>query len=315
MKLFQDTDDLQDFLPVNQGFTLANLQDDLEDSFNHFILSRVGIEQITASLAATENVHKELIRLVKRANANLGFMLHFAQAKVTVSDSGITYAGKQEDHRQASEKDKEDLYRTIRAKGFQALQDMLVYLYSNLETFTHWAESDGYTDFNNLLIRTAKEFKIIKGSYLVFLELYEYIEAIEIEVIQQQVNSEVLSGVRTGLKTADLSVIQNQLLNQYLRPTIAYLAMARAVSANAIARDSAGSLTIYNDNFSEKASVTLEKNNRWHADLLEAGNNCLSLMTGFIENNLTELGVTISEEDLPKFVPFRNDEKWGTCFF
>ena len=263
MKLFQNTDDLQDFLPVNQGFTLENLQDDLEDSFNRFILSRVGIEQITASLEETEAKHKELIRLIKRANANLGFMLHFPQAKVTVSDSGITYAGKQEDHRQASEKDKEDLYRAIRAKGFQALEDMLVHLYKNLSIFTHWAASDGYTDFNSLLIRTAKEFKLIKGSYLIFLDLCQYIEAVEIEVIQPQVHAEVLSSIRIALKDGSLSTIQNQLLNQYLRPTIAYLTMARAVSANAIARDSAGALTIYNDNTNEKASVTLEKNNRF----------------------------------------------------
>lgn len=315
MKLFQDTDDLQDFLPVNQGFTLANMQDDLEDSFSRFIVSRVGLEQIEASLAENEDPHVELIRLIKRANANLGFMLHFAQAKVTVSDSGVTYAGKQEDYRQASEQDKQDLYRAIRAKGFQALEDTLVYLYKNLSVFTVWAESDEYADFNSLLIRNAKEFKLIKGSYLIFLELYAYIEAVEIEVIQPQVNAEVLNSIRNALKEGSLSVTQSQLVNQYLRPTIAYLALARAVSANAIARDSAGALTIYNDNFNEKASVTLEKNNRWHADLLEAGNKRLSFMTDFINKNLEELGVTVSGETLSDFKPFRNDEKWATCFF
>lgn len=315
MKLFQDTDDLQEFLPVNQGFTLENMQDDLEDSFSRFIVSRVGLEQIAASRDETDEIHVELIRLIKRANANLGFMLHFAQAKVTVSDKGVTYPGKQEDSQQATEKDKQDLYVAIRAKGFQALEDMLIHLSKNLEVFTHWATSDGYADFNSLLIRTAKEFKLIKGSYLIFLEMYEYIEAVEIEVIQPQVNSDVLSSVRTALKDSTLSLIQSQLLNQYLRPTIAYLAMSRAVSANAIARNSSGALTIYDDNTYEKASVTLEKNNRWHADLLEAGNNRLSLMTSFIAKNMGEFGFIISDEDVSDFKPFRNDEKWGTCFF
>lgn len=319
MTLFVDDEDLENFLPVNVGFTFANLEDDLTDSFNRYILNRIGKEQIIESLK-TENAdnetHKELIRLVKRANANLAFMIYFPSAKVSISDKGIFYPGKEGEGKQATDKDKEDLYKSIRAKGFQALEDMLAHLYANKDTFSIWKESDLYKKFNELFIRDAREFgPTIKGSYLVFLELYNFIEDVQIEVIEQQVNPIVLENLKTAIDEDTLTDNQLILLRKYIRPTIAYLALARAVSTGAVARDGSGAITIYTDNKLETEKPTIEKNNRWHADLTKAGNTRLSWLTDFIQKNAVEFGIELPTSVMDDFKPFRNESNWSINFF
>ena len=63
MKLFNDTNDLQDYLPVNQGFTLENMQDDLEQAFSQFIYPRIA--KLLAKLVCGEflPVFWQVIRL------------------------------------------------------------------------------------------------------------------------------------------------------------------------------------------------------------------------------------------------------------
>jgi hypothetical protein len=184
MMLFESNDELQMFLPVNQGFTLENMQDDLETAFQTFIAPRVSAEFVQTLLDDNGELHTQLVRLIKRANANLGFMLHFPQVKVQISDSGITYAGRQEDFKQASDRDKEDLYKSITAKGYKALEDILIFLYKNSEEFSEWKSSEQFKDFTSLLINTAKDFRGINGSFLIFLEMIPFIEDVELEIIE-----------------------------------------------------------------------------------------------------------------------------------
>ena len=319
MKLFNDTEDLQEYLPVNVGFTLDNMQDDLEQAFSQFIYPRIAKEQIETSLAETEAEHIELIRLLKRANANLGFMLHYAQAKVQLSNSGITYAGKQQDSKQATEKDKEDLYKAIRAKGFQALGDMLEYLYKHRDIFTVWSSSPEYSDYSRLLIRNAKEFRLINGSFLLFTHLLPYIEDVEVEVIETVLDATLLTDLRAAIQDKSLSEVQTKLLKDYLQPIIANMALARAVSTNSVGRDDLGNVTIYQDDSTDapksRREVAIEKINRWHKDLTEYAERRLELMAGFLKLNATDFGLTNPDDVVTNFKPFRNEPDWGMCFF
>jgi hypothetical protein len=319
MKLFTDTDQLQEYLPVNQGFTLANMQDDLEQALSQFIYPRISKEQIEASLGETDENNVELIRLLRRANANLGFMLHFAQAKVQLSNTGVTYAGRQEDSKQATEKDKEDLYKAIRAKGFNALGDMLAYLYKHANVFTIWADSDECLDYNSLLIRNAKEFRLINGSFLLFTYLIPYIQDVEIEDIEPILEGSILKDLRTAIQDKSFTALQYKLLTGYLQPAIANLALARAVSTNSVGKDDLGNITIYQDDTADsprsRRDVTIEKMNRWHLDLITIAQKRLELMAGFIKENAADFGLTNPADTVESFEPFRNESDWGINFF
>jgi hypothetical protein len=319
MKLFNDTEDLQEYLPVNEGFTLENMQDDLEQAFSQFIYPRIAKDQIEDSLTKTDADNVELIRLLKRANANLGFMLHYAQAKVQLSNSGVTYAGKQEYSKQASDKDKEDLYKAIRAKGFQALGDMLAYLYQHDTVFTLWKASPECVNYNSLLIRNAKEFRLINGSFLLFTHLVPYIQDVEIELIETILDATLLSNLRTAIQDKSLDTLQNKLLTHYLQPAISNLALARAVSTNSIGRDDLGNITIYQDDTPDaprsRRGVDLEKMNRWHKDLIEYAETRLGLMTTFLALNSAHFGLTNPNDVVTDFKPYRNDPDWSMAFF
>lgn len=322
MTLFNNTDELQNFLPVNQGLTLENMQDDMDEALKNFILIRVPEEQITESLKPENQDdadHVEFLRLLKRANANLGFMLHFAQAKVTISDSGIVYPGTGDNYKQATDKDKEDVYKSVRSKGYSALQDILSLMYKNLTKFTIWKESEQYIDFSKLFIRNAKEFRIINNSLLVFTELYPYIEDIEVEIINEQLDTTLISSLKTAMKNDDLTETQQTLITNYIQPIIANYALAKGISNNSVGRDASGTISIYDDrtldNPRSKVDVADTKLNLWHLRLTETADKRLSLMTKFIEDNASDLGIAPPTDTNIAFKPFRNDPSWGSAFF
>jgi hypothetical protein len=314
MKLFDTTEDLQLFLPIGQ-FTIENMQDDLAYAYLKYIAPYLPDEQMETSMESEEEEDKELVMRVKRANANLGYMLYFASSKVDISDLGITYSGSGENSKQASKEDKEDLYKSIRGKGYWALDSVLEYLFQNHAKFTIWKESDQYNRVNGLLIRKTSEFKLSKSMFIL-IEMNSYLEDVEIEMIDNQFDQDIITKLRTDLKANNLDEKQKVLLEKYLRPGIANLATAYAASANAIGRDPMGNITIYDDDYEfsrsrrevEKAKIT-----SWIAQLKTTSEKRFALASKYIEANFEDLGGTVVENQ-NKITRFINDQSWGTSF-
>ncbi len=317
MKLFNTTKDLQLFIPVSQ-FSIDNLQDDLSIAYSDYVLKYVPNEQIPACIQDAENTYyAELLLRVKRATANIAFMLHFAFTKVNVSDIGVTNNGNDQNQKQASAEDKEDLYKATTAKAYAALESIVSYLYENQSRFTIWKQSEQYISFNSLLVRTTKELKL-SNSYLVLLGLFPYIESAEIEIVDRNVDTDIMIYLREALTQNTLTPMQKVLLSKYMQPAISFLAMAYAASANAVGQDSKGNPSVYLDDGEytrSRRDVEKQKIASWVITLKELSSKRFSLMQKFIEDNFEELGGTIVSNDILETFPFlKNKDTWSTTF-
>lgn len=298
---------IKQLLPANESFTAENLQEDITTAFNRYVKPAISKAQYDESLTKTDEPHPQFIDYCQKAAVFLGVTVHFAQLKVHVGDTGITYQGNQETSRQATAQDKEDLFKSFRNKGYQYLEDALQLLdetEANTDTkgtFQKWIISPAYTRYNEFLIRNAHEFDLINGQMLIFQALKPHIKFIETTIINEVYPAPVIDDLREALKDNTLDTPnpktkkQVQLLNDYLRPAISYLALAKSISANAIGKDQDGIFTIYDADDStatrSKRDVSNQKLTQYALYLKESGEKYLQLATAFIQKNEIIFGI------------------------
>jgi len=299
-------------IPVNVGFTYANVQSDVESALERYIIPYLSQAQYDASIDSTSEIHLRLIKLVRIAAANIGMGNYMPQGKIQISNGGISYTVDR--NKQATPEDKADLQASFLDKGFRAIDDMLRFLEANKSTFTAWTASSSFTEFKKLLIRTADEFKIISGSRTVFLALVPYIEDVEIETIENAVPAEILVTLRSG----NYSTKHKELLEKYIRPVIANKALSKGLSSLSVIFNN-NTISVFDNSSANQSKGYREASTTklalYKDDLEHTAINRLVLMASFIKANATDLGYTIPEVPIVVSKPFRNEEGGGTKFF
>ena len=299
-------------IPVNVGFTYANVQSDVESALERFIIPYLSQAQYDASITETTELHLRLIKLVRIAAANIGMGNYMPQGKIQISNGGISYTVDR--NKQATAEDKADLQISFLDKGFRAIDDMLRFLEANKSTFTAWTASSSFTEFKKLLIRTADEFKIISGSRTVFLALVPYIEDVEIETIENAVPPEILVTLRSG----EFGEKHKELLEKYIRPIVANKALAKGLASLSVIFNN-NTISVFDNSSANQSKGYREASTTklalYKDDLEHTASNRLVLMASFIKTNATDLGYTIPEVPIVVSKPFRNEEGGGTKFF
>ena len=316
INLFSSDEDFRKFLSVNAGFTANNLSNQFNEALETYVFPYCSREQFDASILLTTDKHIELIRLIKNATANLGMFLYMPVAKVQISNAGISYAT--DKTKQASPEDKSDLAYSFRRTGLVAIETMIAFLETNEAIFTVWKNSIAYTNYTSLLIRTSAEFKIINNSRQVFLQLIPYIEDVELDIIKSAIPSEILTKLYSRIySNSTEKILYESLLFDYVQPIIRSFAMAQAISALAIVRDSNNTLSVYDDTASGKSSGNKEapqgKLSNWKEDLEKQGNSRLLKMNQFIVSNADGFGLIVAIE--LQTIPFKNTTELSTAFF
>lgn len=297
------------FVGVNVGFSFDNLKDDIQTALAKEVIPYLGIAQYDVSIKSTNEKHKELIRLAAKISANIGMANYLPIAKVQISNGGISYTA--DKSKQATAEDKEDLRLAFLNKGYNTIDEMLLYLETNADDFQEWKSSTGKILFNKLFIRTADEFRIIQGKRSIFIKLIPYMEDIELEVISHLFPSTLI----TDLKTKVVTGKKKELLENYIRPIVANKALARALTAFAIVLTDSG-LSVF-DNTSANQTKGYKEANQQRVDALRddlerTATNRIVMMNAFKKDFASDLGLTITTNTKQ---PFRNPEETKTKFF
>ena len=317
MELLQTNSEFQQFVPVGTQFSIENIKDDIQNTLIDKIFRYIP-EAFLQSIIDKDNKsedEQELLIRVKRATANLAFSLHYALVKVNISDLGITNIGSDDNSKQASKEDKEDVYKSLINKGYSALESAITLLYTRRDSFQAWKESDSYVDLSTLFVRNTDEFKLTK-SYRAFLEVIPFIESIEVEFVEMY-DKDIIKLLRKNLKENSLSDVQQELLTKYLQPAISMKSAALATYMNAIGRDPNGNISIYQDDGEftrSKREVAQQKIQNWANKLEELADKRFSLTSKFIQDNYLELGGKTAVPTIETFPLIRNQEDWGTTF-
>ncbi len=322
IELFQNNEELQEYIPVNTGFALEFLKADIDSALRKYILPYLSRVQYDESVAPDTEVpaelakHEELISLVKKSAALLGMHLYMPQAKVSIDGDSITYSVDRE--KQASAEDKRELSDSFLWKGLEAVEDLLAFLEANDTLFTLWKDSDGYTKFTEHFVRTAGEMKIIEGSRLVFLRLLPSIELVEFdlaEVIPETAFAKLKS--RNFGNDAEQKSLWQTLLQDYVQVIVSRRALAAGLSQMVVHLTKDGKLSAFDNTTANMSKGYLQLSEsrlkQLKDDLNEQADKRLSRMNSFIQANAELFGYEAPESHKSK--PFVNKETHASKFF
>lgn len=238
--------------------------------------------QITAYNSALKKVEdmpvvpQGLQVLIQEAVANIGSLNFLAQAQLQMSDNGIRISVNNE-MKTAFQWQIEDLKFQLGKDGYDALEEILIYLEANTATFDTWKTSDAYYLQKGFFVNTAAEFDKhfhINGSRLTYLMLRYLIRRVEDQDIRPLLGAAFYNELKTAIKNDAVSADQKTLISEYLAPGVTLLAVAKAITERAVEVTEFGvsvNLYGYYGNMKQKDPAKLEDRQPMIDQLLKDG--------------------------------------------
>ncbi|WP_460501919.1 DUF6712 family protein, partial [Hymenobacter agri] len=194
-------------------------------------LSDADLEQLLAP--GSTDVRSELLRLVQRAVANLGIVEYMPLLQVLISDSGVNLVGS----KTAFQWQIKDLQASFTRKGTNALEEVLEHLDAHLDApeLAAWGTSTAAVATHQYLLATARQFSVhyaIGDSRLTYLALLPTLRKVERFDLAPALGAAFYAELKEQLRDRDLSADNAELLDDYLRPALAHLVVAKALSGD-----------------------------------------------------------------------------------
>jgi hypothetical protein len=222
------------------GTELANLEPDLRLAERQHLrpvlgpalyndLAALTDADVDADLADPTSVRGGLLRLVHEALANLGLLEYLPLNQLQISDGGVyvVSGGSRPFQWQIDQ-----LAASLRRKGYNALEAVLAYLEAHAGDFPAWTTSAAAVQARELLIRSATEFTRhydIGGSRLTYQALLSVMRKVERFDLEATLSPEYLLELKTQLIAGTVTPDNLVVLDNYLRPALAHLVVAKAV--------------------------------------------------------------------------------------
>ena len=186
-----------------------------------------------ADLAALSGPMGELRDELLCAAANLAAAEYLPMQQVQMTDSGV-YLLTTGDKKTAFQWQINQLLAAFRRKGFNALERALAVLDEHVDepAFEAWATSAAGTASHKYFLNTAAQFSEhygINNSRLTYLALLPTIRKMERFAIEPVLGLEFYLELKEQVMDRDLSADNLLVLEQYVRPALAHLVVAKAV--------------------------------------------------------------------------------------
>ncbi|WP_210519901.1 DUF6712 family protein [Hymenobacter terricola] len=187
----------------------------------------------TADLAALDGPMGELRDELLCASANLAAAEYLPMQQVQMTDSGV-FLLTTGDKKTAFQWQINQLLTAFRRKGYNALERALAILDENIDVpaFAAWATSAAGTASHKFFINTAAqftEFYGINNSRLTYLALLPTLRKMERFAIEPVLGTDFYLELKEQVLDRDLSADNVLVLEQYIRPALAHLVIAKAV--------------------------------------------------------------------------------------
>lgn len=206
----------------------------LREAFDLFIRPVLG-EDMTKRLIDeykenTQEKNSRLIYLAQRANANLAVWYNFYELTVILSGSGIqkSETGDYKGLYKYQERQLRDNYKT---KGFNALDDMLLYL-EKTEGYPEYEKSSAWLLRHTAIVPgadTVEQYLPIERSRLIFLRLQPHVTFIEKTRLPSLIGEKMLRALMKEMESGKIEGTTYQSLLNCIRPVVILYAAARLV--------------------------------------------------------------------------------------
>lgn len=232
---WNNASEIRQYVSVTASTTFASLQAPLRNAFEKYIRRLLG-DDLTAKLigfyaSTTPTANQQrFISLAQAANAFLAFWSEYDEMQLQIDDSGS--------HRQESDGQKtpykyqeQQLRTSWRNKGFNALDDLLVFLENNTTDFPEFAESENYTISKKEIVRSTKEVHEvywINSSRILFLRLKPHLKIVTDTIIAPRLGT-VYTDMITAFSSSGTVDEKYKKLREKLIPVVVFYAVSRAL--------------------------------------------------------------------------------------
>jgi hypothetical protein len=236
---FQNVNEIKAILPIGVGNDFNRLKPHIENAENKYIRPLLGLDicnemqqhyEIEPPEVLTDEwiVRLELIKKIQFATIHLAFFLGFDFLNISVTDAGFQRI--ETERTKGLYKYQEDSLKTFfSTTGFNALDDILVYLENNIQLFENFLNSVNYTKLVTSFLPTVKVIEEIPfnihGSRLIFLALQPAIAYFEDTTIKSILGEAIYKTVKTEMAN-DVVDVKVRVLLTYIRKPLIYLATA-----------------------------------------------------------------------------------------
>lgn len=263
MRLFSDINEIKQKITLNGTFELSKIRPDISrtersqiqpllgnDFYNE--LTQKYAEALIALESKTEAEKKKIkdsgtqyqlmdvkywpvMEIVQDAIANITFMNGIDQVQVSIGDSGVTISTN-DTKKTAFQWQIDNLKYQFASNGFNALNELLLYLEKNLSDFPIWAQSDAYFEQKKFFVETAEVFSEnyqINANRMTYLTLRYIMKRVEWNDVRPKISEPLFLKLKekqlTGYETKE-----KILMERFLVPGIVLLTVAKGIVERAI---------------------------------------------------------------------------------
>ncbi len=222
-------DEFKQYLPVNVNLRYETVAPHLALCEDSFILPLLGADlfaRMTDYLAGdplleTECADSALINKVRFALIRLALWKGYDVIAANISDTGVSAEVDKENRLYRYQE--ENLKRSLKEEGFDALDAILEYIDDNAATFTEYTSPDDI-----LLVNDTATFNAvynIGGSRLTYLKMRQYVRDVELIQLQHRIGADFYQ----DLLACDESVSRYAKILPYIRDYVVYMAVAEGI--------------------------------------------------------------------------------------
>ncbi len=262
--LITTTEQLRTFVPVAASFRIEEITPQIHDVEQEFIIPIIGQDQFDtlAALVGPTGTNLELLTRCRNALAKLAVWRWIPFGNVNVQSGGFSVTAT-DNGQVASQWRVDKLEEEMRTKGYNLLQDILTYLWSQPEgTFTDWDASDEKIEHRSTLILEANTFNkyyFIQSSY----ELFCRVKPGQREVMQQYIfpilGEDLYDQIMDQIQADNLSA-DNETLIEYIRRATAPLTIYESVASLGIDLTHGGITNLESSNNGDTTTMRVPAN-------------------------------------------------------
>lgn len=240
-------------MKVNTALSFENMEAPLRNAFRQYLVPLLGdamvgevieiyqfgpnpdvISPNTEGASDREKLDAQLLEICQRANANLAYYTDFDEINTRITDAGFQRQKSDNDSFQQVYKYQEDNLRlSFRNKGFNALDELLEFLYTHIADYPEFATSKAYRDRQSAIVRNTADVNdvcYINNSRIIFLRLQNHLRFAEEMLLQPAIGEKLYEHLLDSLVNPPQDESQQKEIEQ-LR-----LACARYIVTMAVRR-------------------------------------------------------------------------------
>jgi hypothetical protein len=303
MSIISTTEELKQYVEVAAALKMPTVEPSLriaerrnlrsclgEQLFNRLLLSYKDAGSKVDSMPA---VLQELTKLSQAVVANIAMALLIPRLSVTISDTGISRT-ESDSKKSAFQYQEVNLRESYLRAGYDGLDDVLNYLEANKDEFPEWVSSPSYLDYKKYFIQSAEQFSAsfnIQHSRLAFLSIRYIMKRVEDFQVQDITGKKLFAVLKNEVKSGSVSDANQVLLDGFIKPGVALITIAKGVWERALDISENGvtvSIKGSTDNNELRQSAEINKQQKMADQLLADGNEYLSRLGQFLNDNITD---------------------------